>query len=74
MMVIDLEKEAMESIVKDGVKEIMKQVVGSSQGAKKAGWFQVVKVAELQGSEGNLVHGRLYWRMHLNSWVGRLKY
>jgi hypothetical protein len=39
MMGIDLEKEAMESIVKDGVKEIMKQVVGSSQGAKKAGWF-----------------------------------
>ena len=44
-MGIDLEKEAMESIVKDGVKEIMKQVVGSSQGAKKAGWFQTVKVA-----------------------------
>ena len=33
--------------------------------------LHVVKVAQLQGSKGSLVHGLLYWRMHLNCWIGR---
>ena len=44
-MLIDLGKEALESILKDGVKEMFSQLVGGSQGKKQKAWFIAMKSA-----------------------------
>ena len=38
-MLIDLGKEALESIVKDGVKEMMGHIDNSNRNANKRSWF-----------------------------------
>ena len=45
MKMIDLGWGALETIVKDGVKDILGKVGGNSRGAKKSGWFKAVKAA-----------------------------
>ena len=42
---IDLGWGALETIVKDGVKDILGKVGGNSRGAKKSAWFKAVKAA-----------------------------
>lgn len=44
-MLINIEKEALDGIVHDGVKEMMMQVGGRNQSAKKRDWFKAVKAA-----------------------------
>ena len=44
-MLIDLDIGVLDSIVKDGIQEMMKNVAGRSAGAKKRGWFMKVKDA-----------------------------
>jgi hypothetical protein len=44
-MLVDLGQEALEGIVKDGVKEMFVQLVGGSQGKKQKTWFIAVKAA-----------------------------
>jgi hypothetical protein len=44
-MMIDLGRDALETIVKDGVKEILGKIGGNSRCAKKSGWFKAVKAA-----------------------------
>ena len=38
-MLVDLGQEVLENIVRDGVKEMFKEVVGRSQGKKQKSWF-----------------------------------
>ena len=44
-MLVDLGKEVMEEIVKDGVKEMLARVVGKSRAKKQKAWFTAVKAA-----------------------------
>ena len=44
-MLVDLGQEALESIVKDGIKEMFAQLVGGSQSKKQKTWFIAVKSA-----------------------------
>ena len=42
-MFVDLGKEALESIVRDGVKEMIGKVAGGSRGTRKHSWYIAVK-------------------------------
>ena len=44
-MLVDLGREALENIVKEGVKEMMTRIVGRCQGTKQKHWFIAVKSA-----------------------------
>ena len=44
-MLIDVGIQDLESILKDGIREMMSQVAGNSQDAKKRGWVVAVKAA-----------------------------
>ena len=42
-MLIDLDSSILESIVKEGVQEMIKNIAGRNAGVKKKGWFKTVK-------------------------------
>ena len=42
-MLVDLEQEVLENIVKDGIKEIIGRVVGGKRDKKQKAWFKGVK-------------------------------
>ena len=44
-MLIDLGQDTLETIVKDGVKEILGKVVGGIRSIRKTAWFTSVKAA-----------------------------
>ena len=44
-MLIDIGIKDLESILKDGIREMMNQVAGRSQNAKKRAWVGAVKAA-----------------------------
>ena len=44
-MLVDLDQGALESIVRDGVKEILGKVVGGVSGIRRKTWYTVVKAA-----------------------------
>ena len=44
-MLIDINFEVLDSIVKDGIQDMMKNVAGRSAGARKRGWYMNVKDA-----------------------------
>ena len=44
-MLVDLGKEALDNIVKDGVREMMSGIVGGTRGTKQRRWFIAVKEA-----------------------------
>ena len=44
-MLVDLDQGALESIVRDGVKEILGKVLGGGKGIRRNSWYTVVKAA-----------------------------
>ena len=47
-MLVDLSQEELESIVKDGVKEILRKVIGGVRSIRKKTWFVAVKAAVIE--------------------------
>ena len=53
-MLIDLNFEVLDSIVKDGIQDMMKNVAGTSAGARKRGWYMNVKDA-IKSNVGSMI-------------------
>ena len=47
-MLVDLSQEELENIVKDGVKEILRKIIGGVRGIRKKAWFTAVKAAVIE--------------------------